>query len=157
MIANIATAEEVCKFVYKGDIMSVSELLYNKQHPPLMVDNSTPTSSSVTRDYSRFLEEYVAIMDESARRLCNMAFKSVGDAQLVLCQMIRSFVPNLCAHYKTSSRRGTVFWFECGSKGQKKTSTGESCSTFEDCDEEGSEQLGRRGKRRRMDKSGHLF
>jgi len=105
-VANIATAQEVCKFVYKGDIMSVSELLYNKQCPPLIVDNSLQNSSSVTENYSRFQEDYVGKMDESARKLCNMAFKSVDDAQLVLCQMIRSFVPNLCAHYKTSSGRG---------------------------------------------------
>ncbi len=149
VIANIASAQEVCKFVYKGDIMSVSELLYNKQCPPLIVDNAIHDLSSVTRDYSRFQSDYVAKMDESAGKLCNMAFRSVDDAQLVLCQMIRSFVPNLCAHYETSSGRGTVFWFECGSKGQKKKTSSESCSTLEGF--EGGEDYFRSGKRRKKD------
>ena len=47
------------------------------------------------RDFKR---NYVRKMDASAHKLKEEKFSSVKEAQLVLCQMIRSFVPYLAAH-----------------------------------------------------------
>ncbi len=61
-------------------------------------------------------------MDKSALKLLEQKFHSISDAQLVLCQMIRSYVPNMSATmFRTRKMSfGSTTTFLCSAYSKKK-------------------------------------
>ena len=98
-------------------IKTMASLLYN-QTLPFMVNKACSAfeeSSVVGTDFAEFLSKYVPEMDESALLLKEQDFSSIDVAQLGLCQMIRSYVPDLAAaEARTwSTQGGSTTSFYC--------------------------------------------
>jgi len=59
-------------------------------------------------------------MDKSAELLCEQTFSSQKEAQLAICQMIRSFVPKMFAIRTRRTQTGTTTTFVPLSNNNKK-------------------------------------
>ena len=102
------------------ELKRMAGILYNHKLP-YMIDKASDAVNCVSIDFAKFQEKYVVRMDKSALRLCEQKFHSISDAQLVLCQMIRSYVPNMSAIlYRTRERSfGSTTIFLCSAYRKK--------------------------------------
>ena len=106
-------------------LKEMAKLLYNHKLP-FMIDKASDGIDSVPIDFTVFKERYVGRMDKAAVLLCQQTFSSISEAQLVLCQMIRSFVPNMSAVQQRTrpTKTGTTTTFVCSAVSKKeKTET----------------------------------
>jgi len=110
-VGNAATFENVASVLRLNELIKISYHLYNHSKA-LYMDDCDDESC-----FELFRQKCAPQMDEKAKELRNYSFTSSEDAQLVLCQLIRSFVPNLCVHYKAMNKgkSKTMLIFECGS------------------------------------------
>ena len=107
-------------------LIDMANTVYIDDNTPVMVDKLELTGRKTCPvDFNTFLVDYVSKMDYSAELLKEQQFSSVDEAYLVLCQMIRSYVPNLAAHkYKN---RGRVTTFVCSTRSHRNRTSENRC------------------------------
>ena len=80
-------------------LLEMAGKVYIDDEMPVMVDKyEVPGRKTCSVDIDAFKSSYVPKMNKSAEELKKHKFSSEDEAFLVLCQMIRSFIPNLAAH-----------------------------------------------------------
>ena len=95
-----------------------------------MVDKLSIAGRSVVPvDINAFLNDHAPVMNRSAEELKKQKFSSVKEAHLVLCQMIRSYVPSLAAHIvkKREGKSTRSVLFSCSTISHNKKRTDEDC------------------------------
>ncbi len=108
---NIVSEEMLIECAIPPLMIDMVDNLYIKDDMPIMVDKyETPLHKTCPVDIEVFRSTYVPKLDESAEKLKKQKFSCEKEAQLVLCQMIRSFVPNLAAHVERNRKGKTTHW-----------------------------------------------
>jgi len=126
-LAKMASAEDQASLLLPGIVQEVRDDCYNKG-PPLqvkLVGVDKPT------DIEQEFKQIVPYMDLSAEKLKGKSFPSFDLAYVALCQMIRSFVPNLCASIKETVERkdSRIMMLGCSTaRHRKKGTDDEGCS-----------------------------
>ena len=115
LYSHSSTPEVLAALLQKDHVLNIAKKVYNHD-TPFNVESVLGEVNSEEEAYKQFTA-VANKMDEAAKELKSMRFSSLDDAQLILCQMIRSFVPNLCAHFKvtTKGKLGPLTTFVCGS------------------------------------------
>ena len=109
------------------DLLKMAAILYNKTLP-IMIDKPSQAllCSGIVRcvplNFEEFQKTYAKRMNESAKLLLQQKFSSLKRARLVFNQMIRSYLPNMCAVSDGVKKRKSGFrtTFSCISVGTKK-------------------------------------
>jgi len=100
-------------------LIEMAQTIYIDETMPVMVDKvDLVERSTCPVDIELFWEIYAPKMNESAEKLMSYKFCDVKEAHLVLCQMIRSFVPNLAAHLDSTYKYKSKYCvsFSCSTK-----------------------------------------
>jgi len=92
---------------------TAAKLFYNTKS--FMMDKACQGIPYTPIDLEEFRRSFVPEMNKSAALLREQTFETLKDAHLVLCQMIRSFVPGMCAVEKNTKKTkwGTTTTYYC--------------------------------------------
>ena len=107
-------------------LLEMAKSVYNNE---LARMSSKLLPDCIETDHDRYEELYVPAMNKSADELLKQDFNSVEEAQLVLCQMIRSYVPVMSAHLRITNDRGTGSRtvFTCSTVNHTKSERDKAC------------------------------
>jgi len=98
-LSNTISEEMLVECAIPPVLLEMADKVYIDDEMAVMVDKyDVPERETSPVDIEKFKKEYVPKMDESAKELMKQKFTCEDEAFLALCQMSRSFVPNLAAH-----------------------------------------------------------
>jgi len=80
-------------------VRRMASLVYNKNLPFMLVKSSHGVDS-IHVNMDKYRENHTPKMDESVVLFCKETFTIMDEEHSVVCQMIRSFVPNMSAVVK---------------------------------------------------------
>lgn len=98
-LGNTVSEEMLIEYAIPPLLLEMAQNVYIDETTPVMV-NKVELPGRPTRpvDFGVFQSTYVPLLNNAAERLKKQKFSSRKEAFLVLCQMIRSYVPSLSAH-----------------------------------------------------------
>ena len=130
-MGNIISEEMLIERAIPPKLVDVANSIYIDDKMPVMISKvKIPQRPTCAVNFEVFQSKYVPKMNESASLLKEQKFSCVKEAHLVLCQMIRSFIPNLAAHMG-KNREGKIthsITFSCSRINHMGKTEGRTCS-----------------------------